>query len=341
VSESASRILGALRSAEQSALSGERLSEVLQVSRAQIWKYVEALRKRGYEIEGTPGGGYRLAGSPDRLYTEELLPRLETQWLGRDIHYLDTTDSTNRVAFELARNDAPHGTAVIAEGQTSGRGRLGRSFFSPAYQNLYTSIVLRPELTTADAPTLIPSAAIAVADAVAQSIDDPGAVEIKWPNDVLLGGLKTSGILMEMSAEATRVGFAILGIGVNLNVERESFPDEFRELATSLRSHSGQRVDRIAFTTRLFGILEEVLDSHAGGGFPALKSRYEARFGMRGRRVRVVELDGAEIHGIAEGIGNDGALEITRDDGRRVRVVAGDVTLSRPAPQTSKEDLPS
>jgi len=338
VSEATSRILEALRSSEQSALSGERLSEILEVSRAQIWKHIEALRSRGYEIEGTPGGGYRLTGSPDRLYPEEILPRLRTQWLGREQHYLDTTDSTNRVAFELAREGALHGTAVIAEAQSSGRGRLGRSFFSPAYLNLYTSIVLRPELTTADAPTLIPAAAIAVAEAVAESVDDPGAVAIKWPNDVLLDGLKTSGILMEMSAEATRVGFAILGIGVNLNVEREHFPDEFRELATSLRSHTGRPTDRIAFVTRFYGALEQVLDAHARGGFPALRPRYEARFAMRGRRVRVLELDGAELHGIASGIGDDGALEVTRDDGRRVRVVAGDVTLAGQFAPSSKED---
>jgi len=338
VSEATGRILEALRSAEQSALSGERLSEILEVSRAQVWKHIEALRGRGYDIAGTPGGGYCLERSPDRLYADEVLPRLDTQWLGRTLHHLDTTDSTNRVAFELAQQGAPHGTAVVAEGQSSGRGRLGRSFFSPAYLNLYTSIVLRPELTTADAPTLIPTAAIAVADAVAESVDDPGAVTIKWPNDVMLHGLKTSGILMEMSAEATRVGFAILGIGVNLNVERESFPDEFRDLATSVRSHTGRTTDRITFATRLFGILEQVLDAHARGGFPALRPRYEARFAMRGQRVRVLELDGAELHGVASGIRDDGALEVTRDDGRRVHVVAGDVTLARQFSPPGKEE---
>jgi len=337
-SPAAGRILDALASAQPSALSGERLSEILEVSRAQIWKHVEALRKRGYEIEGMPGGGYRLAGRPDRLYPEEIQPRLETRWLGHELHYLDSTDSTNRVAFELAREGAPHGAAVIAEAQTSGRGRLGRSFFSPAHLNLYTSIVLRPDLTTADAPTLIPATAVAVAEAVAESIGDPGSVAIKWPNDVLLGGLKTSGILMEMSTEATRVGFAILGIGVNLNVEREEFPEEFRELATSLRSHSGLPVDRIAFTARLYGILEQVIETHRHSGFQALRPRYEARFAMQGKRVRVLELDGAELRGIAGGIADDGALEVTRDDGRQVRVVAGDVTLAGQRPPPSKEE---
>ena len=156
----AARVLAALKRTAGRPCSGEVLSTELGVSRAQIWKHVETLRSRGYAIEGEPGGGYRLSGLPDRLYPEEIEVGLETRWLARQIHYFDRTDSTNRVAFDLARAGAPHGTTVVAEGQTAGRGRLGRSFFSPPYQNLYTSIVLRPELTTAAAPTLILTAGV-------------------------------------------------------------------------------------------------------------------------------------------------------------------------------------
>ncbi|MCZ6463213.1 MAG: biotin--[acetyl-CoA-carboxylase] ligase [Proteobacteria bacterium] len=322
------RVLEALRSTDGGPCSGEAISSLLEVSRAQIWKHVETLRRRGYRIEDEPGGGYRLTEVPDRLYPEELAAGLETAWLARRIEYLDTTDSTNRVALELGRGGAEHGTTVVAEHQSAGRGRLGRSFFSPAYQNLYTSVVLRPALTTSDAPTLILAAAVAVADAVAATVPDPDAVEIKWPNDVLLGGLKTCGILMEMSAEATRVGFAVLGIGVNLNVERDELPDEFRHRATSLRSHRGTPVDRTAFACRLYGSLEEVMDAHADQGFAALRSRFESRFRMPGRRVRVVDLHGAVRFGVARGITESGALEIDGDDGKRDVVIAGDVTLT-------------
>jgi BirA family biotin operon repressor/biotin-[acetyl-CoA-carboxylase] ligase len=235
------------------------------------------------------------------------------------------------VALELARADASHGATVVAEGQTAGRGRLGRSFFSPPYLNLYTSIVLRPRLSTAEAPTLILAAGVAVADAVADMLGDPRAVEIKWPNDVLLGGLKTSGILMELGAEATRVAFLVLGIGVNLNVPRESFPDEFRSLATSLASHAGRRIDRVAFARRLYHGLEEVLDAHAQGGFAAIRPRFEARFRMPGREIRVRELDGRETGGRCAGIDDDGALLLDAEDGRRQRLVAGDVTIVKRA----------
>lgn len=326
----AARVLEILDRSRGTARSGEVLSEELGVSRAQIWKHVERLRGRGYTIEGERGGGYLLTGRPDRLYPEEIQAGLETRWLGREIHYFDTTDSTNRIAFDLAREGAAHGTAVVAEGQTAGRGRLGRSFFSPPYLNLYTSIVLRPRLDTARAPTLIPSAAIAVAEAIAQSVRDLDTIEIKWPNDVQLSGLKTSGILMQMSAEATRVDFAILGIGVNLNIERSELPDEFRSRATSLRTHEGHPIDRAAFVRSLYTRLEEVLDLHARHGFAGLRPRYEARFAMLGKRVRVSQMDGPPLVGTARGIADDGALELEADEGGTVQVVAGDVTLVRP-----------
>jgi len=331
--EGAARVLAALRRAGGGTSSGEQLSAALGVSRAQVWKHVEALRGLGYAIDGEPGGGYRLVAAPDRLYPEEVQARLHTRWLARSFEWLETTDSTNRVAMERAREGAPHGATVVAEGQSAGRGRLGRSFFSPPGLNLYSSTVLRPALDTARAPTAILAAAVAVADAVAAETGDDDAVEIKWPNDVLLGGLKTSGILMEMGAEATRVRFLVLGIGVNLNVSRDALPPEFRAHATSLSSHLGRPVDRVAFAARLYDTLEAVLDLHAAGGFEAVRPRFEARFRMRGRRVRVLDaVAGASapaLEGRADGIDADGALWVERDDGGRERVVAGDVTIAK------------
>jgi BirA family biotin operon repressor/biotin-[acetyl-CoA-carboxylase] ligase len=324
-------VLEALRRAGGRSCSGEALSSAQGVSRAQVWKHVETLRRRGYRIEARPGAGYRLLHSPDRLYPEEVMAGLGTRWLGREIHHFASVDSTNRVALELARAGAAHGTCVIAEAQTAGRGRLGRSFFSPPHVNLYTSILLRPELTTDRAPTWILAAASAVAECVAEEVGgaDGTAVEIKWPNDVLLGGLKTCGILMELVAEASRVAFLVLGIGVNLNVERERFPAEFRHLATSLAAHTGRRVDRARFTRRLYERLEETLDLCAAGGFEAVRPRFEARFRMAGRPVRVQGGPGGELAGVARGIDADGALLVETSGGELARVIAGDVTLAK------------
>jgi BirA family biotin operon repressor/biotin-[acetyl-CoA-carboxylase] ligase len=329
VKEGPARVLGFLRRAGSRTCSGANLSDELGVSRAQVWKHVEALRGLGYDIEAAPGDGYRLARTPDRLFPEEIAPGLDTRWLARDIHYLENTDSTNRVALELAREGAAHGTTVIAEGQTAGRGRLGRSFYSPPLLNLYTSVVLRPTLTTQQAPAWILASAVAVAQTVAGSVPDPEAVEIKWPNDVLLGGLKTSGILMELGAEATRVSFLVLGIGVNLNVRRENFPREFRHLATSLSSHVGAPIDRVAFAQRLYNRLERVLDACSAAGFDAVRADFDARFRMRGRRVRVSDLGGEDFEGVVLGIDADGALRLRGADGAEKRVIAGDVTLSK------------
>ncbi|HEY5657107.1 MAG TPA: biotin--[acetyl-CoA-carboxylase] ligase, partial [Myxococcota bacterium] len=302
------------------------------VSRAQVWKDVEALRARGYTIAASPGGGYRLVETPDRLYPEELHAGLDTRWLARDIRYFDEIDSTNRVALDLARGGAAHGVTVVAEAQTAGRGRLGRSFFSPAYENLYTSVVLRPSIAIGEAPVWTLAAAVAVADTVAESAGSDADVEIKWPNDVLLGGLKTSGILMELGAEATRVSHLVLGIGVNLNTERAQLPGEFRHLATSLASHRGRRVDRIAFARRLFENLEHSLDACAESGLDGILPRFQARFRMPGRSVRVRELDGSEIAGTVRGIDADGALIVAPPGADAVRVVAGDVTIDKGEP---------
>jgi BirA family biotin operon repressor/biotin-[acetyl-CoA-carboxylase] ligase len=147
---------------------------------------------------------------------------------------------------------------------------------------------------------------------------------------VQLGGRKTAGILMELHAEATRVGFLILGIGVNLNVRQHEFPEELRDLATSLATFSGHDVDRAAFARRLYGNLEEVMDQFASAGFEGLRSRFESRFHMSGRHVEVTEADGSsKLSGVALGIDADGSLRVRTEDGHETRVVAGDVTLTR------------
>ncbi len=329
-------ILAALRENPDDAVSGETLSARLGVSRAQIWKHVGSMRKLGYEIEGEPGGGYRFRSRPDRLYEQEIQLGLDTRWLGRTIQHLQETHSTNQVAFDLGREGAPAGTSVIAESQTAGRGRLGRSFFSPPNLNVYTSILLRPSGSISDTPTLILAAAIAVAETVAEFMGDESTVEIKWPNDVLIRRRKTSGILMESSAEGTRIAFAVLGIGVNLNVDRGIFPEEFRHLATSLSSELGHAVDRIAFTRRLYENLEIQLDRHAAGGFEAVRPRFESFFRMSGEPVGIDDMSGDRIHGLAVGIAPTGALEVEITEGDRtgevVRVMAGDVTLAKPPP---------
>ena len=242
--------------------------------------------------------------------------------LGTRFHYFREIDSTNNYARALAERGEPQGAIVIAERQTLGRGRLGRRWVSPPYVNLYCSIILRPTLPPAQTPRVTLTAAVALADAIESF--SPVAPVIKWPNDILAGDKKLAGVLTEAVSNSQRVEFVILGIGVNLNYSPDSMPPEIRERATSLSVLAGKSVSREGFLRRLlqdldrcYGILEET-------GFAALASRWDARFGLRGRRVRV-EMTDRTIIGRAIGIDADGALIIESPDGGRQRIVAGDV----------------
>jgi len=260
------------------------------------------------------------------LTPDAIRPGLRTRWLGRELVALERTDSTMRVAAELAGGGAAHGAAVIAEEQTAGRGRLGRSFHSPPRTNLYTSIVLRPTPPGMLAPTLVLAAGVAVAECVADLLGDAGRVDLKWPNDVRIDGKKACGILVELASEGARPAFAVLGIGVNLNVDPAGFPDEFRDRATSLAAASGRAVDRVAFTQRLYDTLERVLDLHAAQGFAGVRPRFDAFFRTSGRRARVLEPAGTSLEGVVAGVDADGALRLRGPAGER-RVLAGEVTL--------------
>jgi BirA family biotin operon repressor/biotin-[acetyl-CoA-carboxylase] ligase len=265
------------------------------------------------------------------LSAEAIAAGLTTRWLARELTVLATTDSTMRVAAERAQAGAPHGSCILAEAQTAGRGRLGRSFYSPPGTNLYSSTILRGVPPGMLAGTLVLAAGVAVAECVAAYLGDAARVELKWPNDVRIDRKKTSGILVELVHPGHAPAFAVLGIGVNLNVDPASFPDEFRRRATSLAAAAGRPVDRVAFAQRLYGSLERVLDLHADRGFGALRARFDALFRMGGEAVRVAEAGGGVLEGRVVGVDPDGALRLALSGGER-RVLAGEVTLSAEEP---------
>jgi BirA family biotin operon repressor/biotin-[acetyl-CoA-carboxylase] ligase len=173
----------------------------------------------------------------------ELTP--ETRWLGQRLDVFAEVDSTNLVAEKLGHQGAPDGTVVIADRQTAGRGRLGRSFFSPGGRSLYLSVLLRPQLPLEQVHRHVFAAAVAVADSARAILPASCDIEIKWPNDVLIGGRKTSGINLPVHVDAGRVVFAVLGVGVNVNLAADELPEELREIATSLAIAGGKTVDRV------------------------------------------------------------------------------------------------
>lgn len=315
----ADHILARLRAAT-GPVSGEDLAATLGVSRAAVFKHVEALRARGYAIAAEHAQGYRLTATPDRLDATELGARLTGGW--RRIEWHARVDSTQRVARELAGAGAPEGTVVVAEAQTAGRGRLGRTWHSPPGTSLYCSVLLRPPLP----PARVPQLALVAGLAVAEAADALGVrALLKWPNDVLLDGRKVAGILTEMEAELDRVHAVVVGIGVNVNAAAEDFPPYLRERATSLAIATGGRVDRVGFAAAVLDRLEALYRRFLDAGFGALRDGWEGRSALAGRRVTVS--GGGEHTGTVAGVDDDGALRLVDEGGAVRRVVAGEVTV--------------
>lgn len=267
--------------------------------------------KKAAELENSP------------LSLDEIQGALGTKRLGTRFHYFEEINSTNNYARGLADAGAPEGEVVIAERQSDGRGRLGRSWESPPYCNLYFSLLLRPTLAPAQAPQITLMAAVALADTIASFVSEPPT--IKWPNDILLQGKKLAGILTESSCDSKRIEFVILGIGVNLNFPRERMPASIRDRATSLMEVDGKSFSRENFLRRLIQDLDRCYGILEDFGFDAIAPRWQARFGFKGKTVRV-EMGGDVLIGQAVGIDHDGALLVEDDRGERQRVVAGDVT---------------
>jgi BirA family transcriptional regulator, biotin operon repressor / biotin---[acetyl-CoA-carboxylase] ligase len=256
------------------------------------------------------------------LRVDQIQGGLGTSRLGKKIHYFIKLDSTNSHARRLVEQGAQAGEVVIAESQTQGRGRLGRPWVSPPHVNLYLSIILRPKLPPVNAPQITLMAAVALAEALSAFI--PVLPAIKWPNDVLAGGKKLAGILTESVCHGERIDFVILGIGVNINYPAESMPDAIRKRATSLISLTGASVSRESVVRRLIQDLDRCYGELEETGFQSLAPRWEARFELRGKKVRV-EMTDRIIIGTARGIDRDGALILEDGRGELQRVVAGDV----------------
>ena len=254
-----------------------------------------------------------------------LKPR--TRWLAHPLEVHAEIDSTNLRAEQLAARGAAAGTVVMADRQSAGRGRLGRSFFSPGGVGLYFSTILRPACSPERAHEHVFAAAVAVAECAAAELGERGLVAIKWPNDVQLRGRKTSGINLSVQLRDGRVDSLVLGVGVNVNTPREEFPPELRELATSLRAELGRSLERARFAEALLERLEVELDRLAGG-FSEVLDRWHNFFRMRGERVRVAAEPARALEGAVAGVDASGALLIEVSSGIE-RVVAGDVTLLR------------
>lgn len=256
----------------------------------------------------------------------EILEGLGTQRFGRQVLYRESVGSTNDLAKEMAREGAPEGLLVIADEQTAGRGRLGRSWTTPRGSALAMSVVLRPAFPAHHAHRITLAAAVAVAEAVGEAAGLP--VGIKWPNDLLLSGRKFCGILTEMEAEQESIRHVICGIGINVNLEEQELPPELRGIATSLRVERGAALKRAALARAVLERLESAYDLVAAGRYPSLLDRWRRLSVTLGQPVSVTAVDGSSsLTGVAEDLDPEGALLVRTSGGLLHRVVAGEVTL--------------
>lgn len=319
-------IIKFLKENEKKFISGERISEALNVSRTAIWKRIKRLRQMGYMIDASPRTGYRLVSCPDILLPAEIKPILETEWMAKNIHYFQKIDSTNSVAYQLAMQGAEEGEVVIAESQEKGRGRLGRKWFSPPYLNLYISIILRPEILPTQASMITLLSAVATAEAIKKYSNITPT--IKWPNDILIRGRKIAGLLNEINSELDRVHFIILGIGININIDKKDFPEEIREYATSLKIETGSQISRKEFICILLKEIEDWYKDFLKEGNKPILDAWRKWADIKDKMVRISSFK-ESFNGKAIDIDSDGALLIKNKNGEIKRVLAGDIEYLR------------
>lgn len=304
-------------------VSGQAMSVACNVSRTAIWKHIKTLRKRGYKIESYTKKGYRLLESPDLLSPLEMEPVLKTKGFGKNYIYLEQTESTNNDAKRLAQTGAKEGTVVVAEMQTSGRGRIARGWVSPYAKGIWFSLILRPKFSPMEAPKCTLMAAVALTKAFkALGLNNVG---IKWPNDILVKGKKLVGILTEMQGSMEQIDYIVIGMGINVSVQETDMPKEMVGISTSL-NREGVEADRRQIFATVLRYLEEQYDRVTLEGFESTLKEWREHNLVLGQEVQVRSAD--DIYtGIAEDIDIDGNLIILLPDGSRNRVLAGDVSI--------------
>jgi len=324
------RIVRLLMSHATVVASGTKIAEEIGTSRSEVWRLIQQLRGLGVDVAGHLATGYQLRAVPDLLLPEMLGPLLKGTIFGgtpggaKQVHHYYKIGSTNSEAMRSAAEDAPEGSVFLAEEQLAGRGRGAHTWHSVRSAGIYCSVILRPVMPPSDALIFSLAAGLAVRAAVAE-IAPQLPVDLKWPNDLLLGGKKFCGILTEMNAEATRVRHLVVGVGINVN--QVKFPAELREIATSLRIETGTEWSRVELCAALLKSLDREYQSlveDAGARDAILRRFEESSLSVRGRKVTIEESDG--LAGVTEGLDERGFLRIRTAEGLRT-VVSGTVKI--------------
>ena len=318
-------IVEILKNAGNDFISGESIAGELGISRTAVWKHIQKLRDNGYEIISQERHGYRLKDAPDLLLPSEIQIGLNTEIVGKVMEYYPSVDSTNRVAKALAYHGADEGTIVVAEEQTGGKGRLERNFFSPRGKGIWFSVILRPNFLPKDASKCTLMAAVAVAEAMRRF---NLTAQIKWPNDIMFDGRKLVGILTEMTGEIGKISYMVIGVGINVNVDRADFPEELQGVGASLKELSGEEIPRVKFFRTVLEEFDKIYREVSASGFDVVFKLWRKYNVTLGKNIRVISAgDGGEnFSGKAVDLDSNGALVVETAEGLRT-VYAGDVSI--------------
>lgn len=316
------RVLEALWADADSSISGEELAARLSLSRTAVWKAVEQLRREGYCIESAPRRGYRLLSKSDVLSEAGLRKVLKSPDLR--LRCYDEISSTNTVLKELANRGEAAGLALVAGQQSAGRGRMGRSFFSPRDSGVYLSLLLRPQLPAAEATRITACAAVAVAETLEELSGRPA--QIKWVNDVFMDGKKVCGILTEASldCESGLVNYVIPGIGVNALVPDGGFPEELRDIAGAVFPERALPELRCRIAA---GILDRLWTTCGGDRIADCFEAYRSRSLVLGREVDLLRSEQEPVPARVLDLERDYSLRVQLSDGREQRVRSGEVRV--------------
>lgn len=303
-------------------ISGQEISEKLGVSRQAVWKSINALKEKGYEIQSVTNRGYRLVSSPDYLNESSLKSHLKNKIIGKNLIVLDSVNSTNDYLKKLGNEGCENGTVVAAREQTKGKGRLGRTWQTKKDDGIAFSVLLRPSVAPSEVSAITPLAGLAVCKAIREytKLD----CVIKWPNDIIVGRKKLVGILTEMSAEFDAVEYVITGIGIN--VDHTSFPEEIAFKATSLLLETGRHIDKNEFLACVLEHLENEFVKNNLELTPTALSEYTDLCATVGRSV-TFQRGTRRISGMAVGVSEHGELKVMMSDGTISLVNSGEVTV--------------
>jgi BirA family biotin operon repressor/biotin-[acetyl-CoA-carboxylase] ligase len=319
------RIIRVLMNYSTTVVSGTKLAQEIGSTRSEVWRLVQQLRTFGVEIAGRSSSGYQLTAVPDLLLPDVLLPLVRNTIFREHIHHYYRAGSTNTIAMDAATAGAPEGSVFLAEQQTAGRGRGSNQWHSEESAGIYCSVIVRPPLPPSEVLALSLAAGLAVHAAV-REIDSKIVPDLKWPNDLLIGGKKFCGVLTEMNAEATRVRHIVIGIGINVN--QAEFPADLQQTATSLRISTGKKWSRVELCAALLKSLDREYKNLISNpdAHDHILRRFEEHSSMvRGKTVRVEENGGFE--GTTEGLDPRGFLLVRTNSGLRI-VYSGTVRLN-------------